>query len=296
MREIASPQLAQRTTLRLGGTAIAELILESAEDVARLPRRLRALGGQPVIIGAGSNILAQDGDLPLVLVRPDFMQGPEVVGEEDEKVLVCAGAAVPLPRLLRFCAEQGLSGLEGLVGIPGTVGGAVAMNAGSFGVETCTKIKNIQIASNGEVLTASAEALHYSYRNLQIADKKNDFIVLEATFGLTRVARDGINNCMRHNFFEKKSKQPVTAWSAGCVFKNPSPDMPAGKLLDQAGFKGKKLGGMAFSTVHANFLINEGRGSAKAALALLQEARDAVREKFGIELELEVRVVPCLLP
>ncbi|MDD4701697.1 MAG: UDP-N-acetylmuramate dehydrogenase [Desulfovibrio sp.] len=296
MREIASPQLAQRTTLRLGGTAIAELILDSAEDVARLPRRLRALGGQPVIIGAGSNLLAQDGDLPLVLVRPDFMQGPEVVGEEDGKVLVRVGAAVPLPRLLRFCAGQGLSGLEGLIGIPGTVGGAVAMNAGSFGVETCTKINNIQVASNGEILTATAAALQYAYRSLHIGDKKNDFIVLEATFGLTRAASDGISNCMRHNFFEKKSKQPVTALSAGCVFKNPTPDMPAGKLLDQAGFKGKKLGGMAFSSLHANFMINEGRGSAKAALALLQEAREAVRERFGIKLELEVRIVPCLFP
>ena len=296
MREIASPQLAQRTTLRLGGTAIAELILENAEDVARLSRRLRALGGEPVVIGAGSNILAHDGDLPLVLVRPDFMQGPELVGEEDGKVLVRVGAAVPLPRLLRFCVEQGLSGLEGLVGIPGTVGGAVAMNAGSFGVETCTKINNIHIASKGELQVVAAEALQYSYRNLHIGDKKNDFIVLEATFGLTRAARDGISNCMRHNFFEKKSKQPVTAWSAGCVFKNPSPEMPAGRLLDQAGFKGKKLGGMAFSTVHANFMINEGRGSAKAALALMQEAKEAVRERFGIELEPEVRIVPCLLP
>ena len=134
------------------------------------------------------------------------------------------------------------------------------MNAGSFGVETCRKIENIHVVSNGEVRVVVAQALHYSYRSLCIDDKNNDFIVLEATFGLTRTARDGISNCMRHNFFEKKSKQPVTAWSAGCVFKNPSPEMPAGKLLDQAGFKGKKMGGMAFSTLHANFMINEGKG------------------------------------
>ncbi len=296
MREIASPLLSQRTTLRLGGTAIAELILENPADVAGLPDRLRALGGAPVIMGAGSNILAQDGDLPLVLVRPNFTRGPEVVGESAGKVFVRAGAAVPLPRLLRFCATHGLAGLEGLVGIPGTVGGAVAMNAGSFGVETCRKIENIHIASNGEVRVVVAQALQYSYRSLCIDDKKNDFIVLEATFGLTRTARDGISKCMRHNFFEKKSKQPVTAWSAGCVFKNPSPEMPAGKLLDQAGFKGKKMGGMAFSTLHANFMINEGKGSATAALALMQEAKEAVLERFGIALEPEVRIIPCLFP
>ena len=131
MREIPRPSLAERTTLRLGGTAIAELVLEDAADLAALSGRLRALGGSPLILGAGSNILARDGDLPLVLVRPRFMQGPDIVGEKDGKILVRVGAGVPLPRLLRFCVAQGLSGLEGLVGIPGSVGGAVAMNAGS---------------------------------------------------------------------------------------------------------------------------------------------------------------------
>ena len=247
-------------------------------------------------MGAGSNILAQDGDLPLVLIRPLFMQGPEVIGEKEGRVLVRAGAGMPLPRLLRFCAEQGLAGLEGLVGIPGTVGGAVAMNAGSFGVEVCEKIENLQIVDADGVRAVASCALQYAYRSLCIDEKKNDFIVLEATFGLTRAARDGITNRMRHNFFEKKSKQPVTAWSAGCVFKNPSAELPAGKLLDQAGFKGKKMGGMAFSTLHANFMINEGRGSAKAALALLQEARETVRERFGVVLEPEVRIIPCLFP
>ena len=296
MREIASPQLAQRTTLHLGGTAIAELILEGPEDIVPLSRRLRALGGTPVVLGAGSNILAQDGDLPLVLIRPLFMQGPEVIGEKEGRVLVRAGAGIPLPRLLRFCAEQGLAGLEGLVGIPGTVGGAVAMNAGSFGVEVCEKIENLQIVDADGVRAVASCALQYAYRSLCIDEKKNDFIVLEATFGLTVAERDGICNCMRHNFFKKKSKQPVTAWSAGCVFKNPSAELPAGKLLDQAGFKGKKMGGMAFSTLHANFMINEGRGSAKAALALLQEARETVRERFGVVLEPEVRIIPCLFP
>lgn len=96
------------------------------------------------MLGAGSNILAQDGELPLVLVRPQLTHGPEIVGEAGGKVLVRAGAGVPLPRLLRFCAVHGLSGLEGLVGIPGSVGGAIAMNAGAHGVETCEKIIKIQ--------------------------------------------------------------------------------------------------------------------------------------------------------
>ena len=296
MREMPAPFLAPRTTLRVGGTAIAEIILERSEDLYLLTDKLKALGGTPLVLGAGSNILAQDGELPLVLIRPFFNDGPVIVGEHEGKVLVRAGAGVPMARLLRFCAVNGLSGLEGLVGIPGSVGGAVAMNAGSHGTETCKNIYNIQIFVDNTIERINENALQYGYRTLNISGKKNDFIVLEATFGLTVAERDGICNCMRHNFFKKKSKQPVTAWSAGCVFKNPTPEMSAGRLLDEAGFKGRQLGGMAFSSLHANFLINEGKGSATAALALLQEARQAVRQRFGIELEPEVRIVPCPLP
>ncbi|MDO5483383.1 MAG: UDP-N-acetylmuramate dehydrogenase, partial [Desulfovibrionaceae bacterium] len=195
---------------------------------------------------------------------------------------------VPLPRLLRFCMTHGLSGLEGLAGIPGSVGGAVAMNAGSFGVATCEKLESICVITNNEVRNITVEALHYGYRHLSLSDNTSDFIVIEATFSLTEATRNGIRKGMCHNFFEKKSRQPVTAWSAGCVFKNPAPGTSAGKLLDTVGFKGKKLGGMAFSDIHANFLINEGRGSSEAALCLLREAREAVRLHFGIELEPEV--------
>ena len=148
MREMPAPFLAPRTTLRVGGTAIAELILERSEDLYLLPDRLKVLGGTPLVLGAGSNILAQDGELPLVLIRPFFSDGPVIVGEHEGKVLVRAGAGVPMARLLRFCAVNGLSGLEGLVGIPGSVGGAVAMNAGSHGTETCKNIYNINNTDN----------------------------------------------------------------------------------------------------------------------------------------------------
>ena len=271
MREMPAPFLAPRTTLRVGGTAIAEIILERSEDLYLLPDKLKALGGTPLVLGAGSNILAQDGELPLVLIRPFFNDGPVIVGEHEGKVLVRAGAGVPMARLLRFCAVNGLSGLEGLVGIPGSVGGAVAMNAGSHGAETCKNIYNIQLFADNTIECINGNALQYGYRTLKINGKKNDFIVLEATFGLTVAERDGICNCMRHNFFKKKSKQPVTAWSAGS----------------------KKRSG---HLTHGNFLINEGKGSATAALVLLQEARQAVRQRFGIELEPEVRIVPCPLP
>ena len=299
MREIPAPLLAERTTLRLGGRAIAELVLETHEDVLALGEHLARLGGEPLFIGRGSNLLAGDGELPLVLVRPQFTQGPEVAAERDGKIFVRAGAGVPLPRLLRFCAANGLGGLEGLAGIPGSVGGAVAMNAGSFGVETCARVERLTVAMGGRIAEVEGASLRPAYRHLAIVDgdgeEKCDFLVLEAIFGLTGAPKDGIANRMRLNFFEKKSKQPVTAWSAGCTFRNPAPGVAAGKLLEQAGFRGRRLGGMAFSPMHANFLVHEGGGSAEAALTLLSEAREAVLERFGYELEPEVRIVPCRL-
>ncbi len=294
MREILHPRLSERTTIRLGGTALVELVPESEDDILCLAERVSQIGGEPFILGAGSNLLAQDGELPLVLIKPDFLQGPEIVGERDGLVHVRVGCSVPMPRLLRFCEQNGLSGLEGLVGIPGTVGGAVAMNAGSFGTQTCENVVSCTCLVDGAIKLAGQHDLHYGYRSLNIFEKNSKYLVLEATFGLTRAERGGIHSRMTFNFFEKKSRQPVCAKSAGCVFKNPGQGVSAGKLLDEAGFKGKSHGGMAFSQMHANFLINEANGTAEAALSLIADARETVFKRTGHRLELEVRVVPCL--
>ena len=166
------------------------------------------------------------------------------------------------------------------------------MNAGSYGCETCRNLLEIKAIVDGRPRVFPAAELQYGYRTLLVDGKKNGFLVLEATFDLTKTDRDGISKLMHRNICEKKSKQPVTAWSAGCVFKNPAPDKPAGILLDRAGFRGRRLGGMAFSTTHANFLINEGNGSASAAFELIESARQGVLEQFGITLETEVRIEP----
>lgn len=289
-----SPLLAERTTLRLGGKAIAEICVSEAVDTLKLSTACDALGGKAFVLGAGSNLLAADGNLPVVLVRPMFTQTLSVNEGEGGKMLVRVGAGVRLPRLLGKCARWGLSGLEGLCGIPGTVGGAVAMNAGSYGCETGTYIHSVRIFSPAlGLVDVAAEYLNFGYRRMEITGLNAWFLVIHVTFALTQLSRNGITKAMRHNFFKKKSTQPVQAWSAGCVFKNPGPDTSAGKLLEDAGFKGKKLGGMAFSPLHANFLVNEGKGSATAAFELLEQAQEAVKAQCGIALEREVRVLLC---
>jgi UDP-N-acetylmuramate dehydrogenase len=286
--------LSSLTTLRLGGRAAAEFRLDGEEELESGGRRIEALGLPVHVLGGGSNVLAGDGELPLLLARPNFRQGPEILGEEEGKVIVRAGASVRLPRLLARCAAWGLSGLEGLAGIPGTVGGAVAMNAGSFGCETAPLLHSLRVWSPAKGLkNIFPGQWKFAYRSFALTETEKYFFILSASFCLTRAPSNGIRESMRLNYFKKKSTQPVLDWSAGCAFKNPSPELPAGKLLDEAGFRGKRLGGMAFSPLHANFLVNEGKGSASAAFDLLEQAREAVQDRNGVGLRLEIKVFPC---
>lgn len=292
MRINYSPKLSQLTTLHLGGTAIAEIILENNHDAELLEEKLKQLGGQAVCIGQGSNLLALDDNLALTLIRPLGYNSIETIYEDAERALVKVGASVRMPAFLRFCLKNGLSGLEGLCGIPGSIGGAIAMNAGSFGVETASCLHNVLAVTDGKIKNYKISDLDVSYRKIKFPKENLKTVILEATFILTKLIKSVIFSRMSHNFFKKKSRQPLTSWSAGCAFKNPADNLAAGKLLEMAGFRGKKLGGMAFSAQHANFLINEGRGTSRAAMDLLEEASATVNKKFGIELEREVKVIP----
>ena len=286
--------LSALTTLRLGGRAAVEYRLDSEAELDVCGRQISALGLPVCVLGRGSNILAQDEELPVLLVRPNFRRDPEIVGEADGKVIVRADATVRLPHLLARCAAWGLSGFEGLAGIPGTVGGAVAMNAGSYGCETVPLLSSVRIWSPSTGLkNIFPGQWEFAYRYFGLTASSDCFFILSASFCLTRASSNGIRESMRLNYFKKKSTQPMLAWSAGCAFKNPAPELSAGKLLEEAGFRGKRLGGMAFSSMHANFLVNEGTGSARAAFELLSRAREAVQRRSGVDLHLEIKVLPC---
>lgn len=288
MREFAEPLLSEHTTIRLGGPALAKIVIEKVEDLEELQGRLAYWGGQPFWLGKGSNLLAHDGFLPHVLVQMGNC-GISIVGIENGKTIVRAEAGAPLARLLNFCLKNGLSGLEGLAGIPGSVGGAAAMNAGSFGSETTAHIHSAILWSAAGAKRYGRDEISGSYRKTRFGNDDAG-IITEIFFALTPLPNNVIFTRMCHNFFAKKSRQPLTAWSAGCAFKNP-PGISAGLLLDQAGFKGKELGGMAFSRKHANFLVNTGGGSSSAACDLLALAREKVRAATGHELELEIRIL-----
>ena len=303
--------LKERTTLRLGGPALAEAVVSCEAGLEELARALPGLGasphmgGRPLALGAGSNLLAADGPHALVLVRAANSSAPEILpqahGASHGATLVRAGAGLRLPRLLGFCQRAGLAGLEGLTGVPGRIGGGVAMNAGSYGVELCALLSRVRIwTPEGGLVWREAKDCAFGYRHFdpqfkagpQLRTGVNDgfWLIWEAEFALRADEPSAIRKRMEENYAKKKATQPVTAKSAGCVFKNPE-GTSAGKLLDEAGLRGKRLGGMAFSTVHANFLVNEGGGTAAEALELLEYGRAMVFDRFSLNLETEVVVL-----
>jgi len=287
------PRLAERTTLRLGGHALAEVVLHAPEDAEGLAATLARLGGTPFVVGGGSNILARDGELPLVLVTPRITGQPETLRQRfGGMVRLRVGAGVKLHRFTAWMATQGLAGLANLFGIPGTVGGAIAGNAGAYGGEACAPLARLLVwtPENG-VRWIGRDGFAAGYRRFALAGDPQLFLVLAAEFDSDIDEPIDIRRGMIEHVRRKRASQPITAASAGCIFKNPE-GTSAGRLLDAAGFRGKRRGGMAFSQVHANFLVNQGGGTAAEAFALIEEAREAVRRTSGHELELEVRVAP----
>ncbi|MCL1915589.1 MAG: UDP-N-acetylmuramate dehydrogenase [Desulfovibrionaceae bacterium] len=297
LRVIPAPSLAELTSIRLGGEALARVRLENEADFAALPQTLRKLGGRPAVLGQGSNILAGEGKLPLVLLELDKSKREIRLLENGlDEALVEVSASMPLPFFLNSLAGMGLGGLDGLAGIPGQVGGAVAMNAGSFGQEIKDRLHGLRLFSPAlGLITLEAEELETGYRHLGIpalegtADGENWFVILNARFRCPKQKPEEIRARMRACLEQKRRSQPLDLPSAGCVFKNP-PQAPAGKLLEECGFKGRILGGMAFSSLHANFLVNTGKGKSPEALKLIEEAREAVLAAKGVQMELEVRL------
>jgi UDP-N-acetylmuramate dehydrogenase len=286
-----APFLRELTTLRLGGCVLAEVRLHDARAATALADVAERLGGRLASIGAGSNILAGDGNLPLVLVKNALE--PEIIqlADDGKKTLVRVAGSVKLPVLLGRLAVMDLGGLEGLTGIPGTLGGAVVMNAGSYGQCIADALVAMTVVTeNGTVKTVQRADIDFGYRRMSITGHSSWFLVLSAELCLARkehsIAAALGKECME----KKKSTQPVSAASAGCIFKNPDTVTSAGKLLDEAGFKGKCLGGMLFSEVHANFLVNKGDGTSAQAFELVDMAKNAVKTMFDIELETEVKI------
>lgn len=281
--------LARYTTLRVGGPAEAFVVAENDADLARLLKWLRANDIPRHIIGGGSNILVPDQGLKGVIVMLGRgLAGIETIGEENDKVLVRAGAGCRLAGLIKYCSDRAISGLEFAVGIPGSIGGAIVMNAGCWGKEIGDVLYSVTMLDQaGELVSEPREKLELSYRQLSGGHEK---VIVAAVFALKQGDKQEIKATCSEYLHRRKEKQPQHLASAGSFFKNP-PGQTAGRLIEEAGLKGYRVGGAMVSPRHANFIVNTGTATAGDILALMRKVQSTVFERSGIMLEPEVQIL-----
>ena len=271
----------KHTTMGVGGTVRYYSEPESLEELSYLLKWSQDRGIPFFILGGGSDVIFADKEfLLLVINMGNFRQ------LEFEDTGVSSGAGVNLNRLIRECAIRGLSGLESLYGIPGTVGGAVSKNAGAYGAEIKDTIKSAKIMNHdGNLQIFMRDELGLSYR-----ESNFEGVLIEVSFSFEEKSPDKIQDKMQYVIKKRNLTQP-RGKTSGCIFKNPEPGLSAGYLLDKAGLKGFKIGGAMFSNIHANFIVNTGNATADDIFNLIDEGKRRVYEKFGVKLEEEVVII-----
>lgn len=276
----------QFTTFRVGGPANAVCFPKEINQVQTLVKWLNKESLPYLLVGRGSNLLVNDEGLNYVVI---ILEGSlATIEKTDQKERLLVGGGLSIVELLSHCSALGLAGVEFMAGIPGTVGGAVIMNAGAFGAAIGDRIQDIQIiTSQGEWVTLDQAELQFSYRGLRLPQNA---IVVKALIQLIQEDTVVIRERIRDYLSRRKASQPLEFPSGGSVFKNP-PNHYAGKLIEQSGLKGKKIGGAAISAKHANFIVNTGDAKAADIVALMELAREKVKKDSGIDLESEIRIV-----
>lgn len=278
--------LSKHTTIKIGGPA--ELfVIPSTIDMAQAAIKLaKEANVKWRTIGRGSNLLVADNGIDgLVLKLGSGLDDIVINGE-----LVSVGAGYSLVSLATNLSRQGLSGLEFACGIPGSVGGAVYMNAGAHGSDISKLLVKAHVLfEDGTLQWFSNEEMKFAYRT-SILQQERKGIILEAVFRLTQSNKDKVMEDVNHYKQYRKSTQPWNMPCAGSIFRNPLPAY-AGQLIEDAELKGHQIGGAKISELHGNFIVNVGNATALDVLALIQHAKDTVAEKFGIFLETEVEII-----
>ena len=302
--------LAELTSLGIGGTTD----LLRIQDHESIPELLKLLDAEHVphrFLGGGSNLLVADGELPFVVMQlaPADMSGSAKAGQvsasqftegrsEDRPLrgadvvvqgnFVFVDAAADLGRTVTFCAKNNLGGMEGLIGVPGTVGGALRMNAGAYGTQIGSYVREVKVYRAGErrIEILTGPEISFEYRHTSFGP---DDMMLAVKLELPSKAYPEILQGIRICNEKRRASQPLGQKSAGCIFKNP-PGASAGRMIDELGLKGLQVGDARVSDRHANFFVNAGKASAADMLALIANVRGQVERAYGVTLENEVVV------
>ena len=281
--------MAKHTTFRIGGPAEYYIEVSEEEELKQLLAWCSENDFPYFILGNGSNLLVSDkGWQGLMISMKGF---DEIRFQENEdasgRIVVTAGSGVLLSKLATQVAARGLDGFAFAAGIPGTLGGAVTMNAGAYGGEIKDVILHAKVMlPDGRIQTLSAEELKLSYRHSIIQEE--DMIVLEATFAFAPGDAEGIQAYIRELNEKRREKQPLEYGSAGSTFKRPEGYF-AGKLVQDAGLRGYRVGDVMVSEKHCGFVVNVGQGTCEQAMKVIGHVQEQVKRQFGVELELEVK-------
>ncbi|PLT34297.1 UDP-N-acetylmuramate dehydrogenase [Bacillus sp. V5-8f] len=283
---IENEPLAGHTTMKIGGPADLFIEPSSIENLAKTMDVIKEFDLKWTVIGRGSNLLVSDMGIEGAVIKlGKGLDNLEINGSE-----LTVGAGFSLVSLSVQISKKGLSGLEFASGIPGSVGGAVYMNAGAHGSDISNILKKAYVLfEDGSLEWLSNEEMEFSYRT-SVLQKKRPGIVVAAVFSLAPGNREEIVDRMQSNKNYRKDTQPYNLPCAGSIFRNPLPDH-AGKLVETAGLKGHSIGGAKISEMHGNFIVNAGGARAEDVLALIQHVKDTVSDKFGVKMETEVEII-----
>jgi UDP-N-acetylmuramate dehydrogenase len=282
-RVLKDEPMAHHTTFRLGGPADVFALPATPEEAVFAVRTAASLGVPCLILGNGSNMIVRDGGLRGLVISMQEMTEVTVQGEA-----LTAQAGALLSKVAAQALSAGLSGLEFACGIPGTAGGAAAMNAGAYGYDMASVLTHARVWMDERDQWLTRGELDYGYRKSTVLKKGG--MVLEARYQLTPGDPELIRARMNDYNASRREKQPLTLPSAGSVFKRPEGHY-AGALIEQAGLKGCTIGGAQVSTLHAGFIVNVGGATAKDVTALIAHIQREVLAKFGVPLECEVRIL-----
>ena len=276
--------MSRHTTFRVGGPADMLFLPESEEQLLQALSIAREAGVPCFVIGNGSNLVVKDGGIRGLVIA--LGEGMAAIARAGETLTALAGAS--LARVSAYAQASGLSGLEFASGIPGTLGGGCAMNAGAYGGQLSDVLVDARVLLDGEVRTLTVEEMQMGYRTS--LPLRRSGIVISARFALTPDNPEAIAARMRELNARRRDKQPLNYPSAGSTFKRPEGYF-AGALIEQAGLKGKRVGGAQVSEKHAGFIVNTGGATAADILTLIGTVQDEVADRFGVRLETEVRIL-----
>jgi UDP-N-acetylmuramate dehydrogenase len=275
--------LAKETWYGLGGPADYFIRPENTDQLVQVVKRCNENRLPVYVLGYGSNLLVSDEGVrgAVIQLKSEGFSQIKLVKEQ-----VIAGAGVELSRLLLDCAKKGLSGLEPLTGIPGSVGGAVRMNSGGNFGDIGTVVECVTLMDkNGKIFDKKKPELQFDYRTTNITAK----FILEAKINMTAGDPEQITKTIKENWVYKKNNQPLNTINSGCIFKNPR-GLSAGAMIDRTGLKGTQIGGAIVSEKHANFFIAQKGCTSKDILQLIDTVREKVLKQFNVELELEIEI------